>query len=311
MKAHLISWRPIATAIAIIGCTLLIGVGLWKAKTPESVSAMRSNYDSQGIKEAYKERVRQGLGRSVSFMSPTSPPEVIGISVDQAANFIRSRSGLAMGDKTRRTLIQMEKKVSKNNSNRDVSVADLTDAVTDTIFERLMTLTDSELEAAGRTLRNSHAGVLLRATGNYMSTVEEFAAQSKSLRNQARDRSSTARSAVRAFVEEEAQIRFSLFSEALPDQFGKALEEGVTPVQGLLISYSIITDDYLDGSQDELNRLMTTLPGAPARGHRIAGRQVHAFGVRGRIFSTPATLFFNKETMDSFLKRLEKARASK
>jgi len=305
MKAYLTNRRFIAATTIVICCVVLIGVGLWKTRSPGSVSA------SQGIKELYKEKLRQGLGNSMKFMPATSPPEVIGISVDQAGKFIRSRSGLVMGDETRRKLIQMEKRTSKNNSNHDISAADLTDAITDTLLDRLAKLTDSDLDAMGRVLRNSHAGMLLRSTGKYMLTGEEFAAQSKALRDQARDKSSAARSPIRTFVEGEVRDRFSLLSEALPDQFGKASQEGVTPVQALLITYSVITDDYLEGTQDELNQLMKTLPGAPAKGSRFNGREVYAFGVNGRLFSTPATQFFNGESMNGFLNRIEKARESK
>jgi hypothetical protein len=315
MKAYLQSRRLMTIAIIVICCVVLVGAGLWKTKTLWAVSPDLSN--SQNIKVLNKEGIKRGIGSSVKFMPPTAGPDVIGITVDQTASFIHSRSGLAMGAETRRILAQMEGQVSKSNSNRDISAANLTDALADTMLERVATLTDQELKTAGKLFRNSPSAMQLRANGEYELSAEEFDNQAKSLRKHAKDKSSVAHGLVRAFVEEEVNDRFTILSEALPDQFGKAFQEGVTPTQALLVTYSVITDDGLEGSQSDLNNLMKTVPGAPAKGCRVKNGwrdknpEVYAFGIHGRVFSTPANLFFNKETMNSFLKRLEKARVSK
>ena len=86
----------------------------------------------------------------------------------------------------------------------------------------------------------------------------------------------------------------------MPEQFSNARTNGVTPLQAVLITYSIAADDDLSGSQQDLKEA--------AFASRAGDRK--AFGVDGYVFRTPTSLMFNKKTtarlLDHFGRRAGK-----
>lgn len=167
------------------------------------------------------------------------------------------------------------------------------------LMERVATLTDRDIDFAEKIFRRDGDLIALRGDGERAAMPEEFKVMTKSFREQCRKRDKAARDAIRLVIEEEVEERFTLFSEATPDQFGRAKEEGVTPLQALLIAYSVVGDDYLDGSQEDLQK------DAPELAKRKGKK---AYGVNGYRFSTPINIVFDRRTTSGLLDRIEKGR---
>jgi len=92
----------------------------------------------------------------------------------------------------------------------------------------------------------------------------------------------------------------------MPEQFGNPPGLGLSPLQAVLVAYSVAADDHLDFSQRELEKIVkspASIKGGPKGRIPQNGR---AYGPFGRLFSTPVNLLFNKKTVGGLLDRLEK-----
>ena len=142
---------------------------------------------------------------------------------------------------------------------------------------------------------------------------------------EARDKlNSPARDAFAALCLQTAQRQVRLLSksmaEAVPEQYGNlwdvaadtesaANDAGFTPLQAFLAAYSLVSDDRLDYSQANLRRHMelsqqdwTRRLGRPYPSPE--GRR--AYGVNGYVFSSPLDIFFDEQTVNRLLDRVEK-----
>jgi hypothetical protein len=130
----------------------------------------------------------------------------------------------------------------------------------------------------------------------------DFVSLAKKSREQVRNNSQELRNMLVPVVREELNTRSRIFGEAVPEQFDSAVNEGVTPLQAVVLTYSIVTDDLLAGSQSDLQERMSRLP---KQGATKDKRPERAFGAYGRLYSMPAGLIFNRATTGSFLTRWE------
>jgi hypothetical protein len=203
-----------------------------------------------------------------------------------------------MSEETKERLVGLEQDTL--GKGRRINAEELTEAITDTLAERIAALTDRDISFAAHTLHKDGDLMALRADGKFAATAREFKAMAEDFRDQCRNGDKEAREGLRLVVSDEVDDRLTLFSEATPDKFGGAKEKGVTPLQALLVTYSIISDDRLEGSQADLEKAATGLA-------KRTGRK--AFGVNGFRFSTPVNLVFNRETTARLLDRLEKGGA--
>ncbi|MDQ3806372.1 MAG: hypothetical protein M3416_21395 [Acidobacteriota bacterium] len=288
-------------SILVLGF-LLLGVSL------ASIAAWRAAAVPQETEEAKKEQkkgLQRGVGSEVKFAKSGDSPEKVRESVDSAATFISYRADLHMSSETKARLAAAEEATLKGQGRR-VSVDELTDALTDVVTERLSTITDTEIEQGVSVITTpEEAQTESQANSKWtLSSKEEFVTQVKAAREWSQRGDTAVRDTVRLYMKHEVRGRVKRLSEALPDKFGEAESEGITPVQAVLVSYSVATDDPLSDSKHDLSEKMVKrrMEAKQKRGEkRESGK---AYGAHGALVSAPAHLFINRKTTDQLLDRI-------
>ena len=248
----------------------------------------------QPIASSIHESIGRGLGNEVKFASPGDPKGQIVASVESVDKFLFERAGLRMSKETKDRLATMEEN-TLNGITRRLSAEDIVVSLTGTINERLSYLTDQEIDVAERMMQKDGTLVLLRRSAEYAVTREEFVTNARQLRDNLRKGNAVARDMVQHVVDESIYDRISLFSEAVP-QFAGGLQNGFTPLQALVLSYSVVADDYLNGSSEDLKQAGISVK---ANGRR-------AFGREGHVFRAPIDFVFNRKTSARLLENLER-----
>jgi hypothetical protein len=111
---------------------------------------------------------------------------------------------------------------------------------------------------------------------------------------------------VRRNVLNELGRRAADFADAMPDRWGDAVVDGLTPVQALLVVYSAASDDNLAFRTEELRAAATRRLDAETLRKR---GEPTAFGRNGMVFSSPLELAFDPATMSRLLGGLEERSA--
>jgi hypothetical protein len=265
----------------------------------------------QQRKAVLRAEVHDGLGREVRFTTPEDSDKDVSSSVESVASFIQGRSGMALSDEVKERLAALEMETLAGKRSR-ISVDDLSDALTETGLERASTLTDEEIEYAAQTLQNGGSNgryVLLRASGKGYMKTPEFIANAQTLRDQISKGDAGLQMMARAIIAGEIKDRVQFYSETLPEQFGDAAKNGLTPLQAAIITYSAASDDLLllsqRGLQSQVEReeralraMGVSMPETP--------KSDKAYGVNGRRFSTPLDLVMDEKTMNGLLERVDK-----
>ena len=249
----------------------------------------------QPIASSIHESIKRSLGSEVKFASPGDPRGQIVASVESVDNFLFQRAGLRMSKETKDRVATMEEN-TLNGITRRLSAEDIVVSLTGTINERLSYLTDQEIDVAERLMQKDGTLVLPRRSAEYAVTPEEFVTNARQLRDNLRKGNVVARDMVQHVVDESIYDRVSLFSEAVPEKFGGGIQNGFTPLQALVLSYSVVADDYLNGSSEDLKDAGIF---AKANGRR-------AFGREGHVFRAPIDFVFNRKTSARLLENLER-----
>lgn len=300
--------------ILVLGVlTLTItSLSLWRS------SALHKD-NSADLKGEFHARIRDGVGREVKFASPGDTDGAVRASVNSLDNFIFKRSGVRFSGPTKNRLAEMELRALAGTTKR-LSAAELSDVLTATALERISSLTDEEVLHADDCLRGFKAPDLpqrYRGRGAihlpgrlvFMST-EKFVNQVKAMRDHAGGpMGEVYRGATRTVVDDQVQKRLGLLRDAVPEQFGgfgSAVNgsAGVTPLQALLIAYSLAASDLLTDSEANLDKHLRGLQAAMTNksGENYPSPQGHfAYGVNGYLDSTPLDLLFDQRTLDRLL----------
>lgn len=270
-------------------CVILIAVAFGSFGVWRSLAVPK-----QLIGSSIHESIRRGLGNEVKFASPGDPRGQIIASVESVDNFLFERAGLRMSKETKDRLATMEE-ITLNGTTRRLSAEDVVASLTGTINERLSYLTDQEVDFVARVMQKDGALVLPRRSAEYAVTPEEFATNARQLRDNLSQGNDVARDMVRHFVDESVHDRLNLFSEAVPDKFAGGFD-GFTPLQALVLSYSVVADDNLSGSSDDLKQA----------GISVKANGKKAFGKDGHVFRAPIDFIFNRKTSARLLENLER-----
>jgi hypothetical protein len=198
-----------------------------------------------------------------------------------------------MSKETKDRLATMEEN-TLNGITRRLSAEDIVVSLTGTINERLSYLTDQEIDFAERAMQKDGSLVLPRRSLAYAVTPEQFGTNARQLRDNLRQGNEVARDMVQRVVDESVYDRLRLFSEAVPDKF--AGFDGFTPLQALVLSYSIVADDNLSGSSEDLKQA----------GIAVRANDRKAFGKEGHVFRAPIDFIFNRKTSARLLANLER-----
>jgi hypothetical protein len=310
----------------LLGCVAIGVAGAWRS------SAYKEN-EKTAMKLKFHARVRDGVGREVKLARKGDRAGRVQAAVNSVADFIAKRSGAQLSGATRNRLAAAEER-AQNGAGR-LTVSKVSDAINATMFERLSSLSDRDIAQVDETLRGFNAPQMpkkyardLKLPGGlvFMGTPpEKTVGRLKAVRDQiGTPAGEVFEGMTRKFVGERVKSRAQYLSEAIPEQFGNVWDVtndkendtedgGVTPLQAVLITYSLASDDYLADSEDSLNKDMskhqenlTKLCGQPypaPGGH-------HAYGVNGYLFSSPLDLVFDDQTLNRLLDRLEGRSAS-
>ena len=288
----------IALAVAFV---LVGGAAAWRAsRLPAEASAEN--------KQNTHERLRKGLGSEVRFASASANPQQIDDAVKSADDFIYWRSGLRMTDDTRKRLAKAESDVLKGKT-KHISLGELTDTLTTAVVERLGTLTDEEIELAADAASDEHGEIPSRAGGKWGEVSRQtLIRQAKSGREWSQQGDTALSAGLRPVLEEEVKTRALTLGAALPEQFGQAGAQGVTPTQALVIAYSIAADDPLTDSRSDISQMMVQkrIDARLTREQKKAQKNVSArpYGSRGSLHPSAPHLFF-KSGVEKLLNRSE------
>lgn len=249
----------------------------------------------------------------------TASSDHIGEEVASAATFLHERSGVVLSTELKTRLSTIEQQTQARVSRR-ISVPELALIVTDIMLQRIASLTNEEIQQAARTFRHEpnsqYDYILLSWDGKHTSTQREFVTTVKSFRQKSRNGDATFRATLRQLVYgkgigEGVNGRAQLYSKTLPEQYGRVLDDGLTPLQAVLIMYSLASDDIISAPTSSLRAEME-LEHQTIGGSRFPDPKGRfPFGAQGYLFPTPIDLIFNERTINDLLDQIErKSRAS-
>jgi hypothetical protein len=294
--------RSHSLAITLLVAFVLVGgAAVWYA------SKLPAEASSEDKQELHK-RLRKGVGSEVRFASAAANPQQIDEAVKSADEFIYWRSGLRMSDDTKKRLAKAESDVLKGKA-KHITLGELTDTLTTAVVERLATLTDEEIQQAADASTNEHGEIPSRAGGKWGEvTKQSLIRQAKSGREWSRQGDTALPAGLRPMIEEEVNTRALTLGAALPEQFGQASAQGITPTQALLIAYSVAADDPLTDSRSDISQMIVQkrMDARMTREQKKAQKNAsgRAFGANGMVHPSPANLFL-KSGVDKLLKRSE------
>jgi hypothetical protein len=290
--------RLIAIAL-VMACIMAGGVAVWHTSQLPAEAASKVKQHSQ------PERLRKGVGSEVRFASADAKPEQVDEAVESTTDFIYWRSGLRMSDEMKKKLAKAESDVLKGKS-KHIALDELTDNFTGIVVDRLATITDEEIQQAADAASDEHGETQARSDGKGgVLTKNELIRQAQSGREWSQRGDFTMRSTLRTMIEEEVNDRMSALGTALPEQFGQASVQGVTPTQALLIAYSVAANDPLTDSRSDITQMIVQkrIDTRQTREERKAQKNVSGrpFGPHGLLQPSAPHLFFNGAGVDKLL----------
>jgi hypothetical protein len=273
--------------------------------TTENASCKNNSLrTAQSDKDKFHERLQKGIGTEVRWASANDSTDgKISDSVESIAGFIFNRSDLSMSQESKKSLIKAEKDTLKGKRHR-LSVDKLVDAITSSVINRAASLADSNIEQAAGVYRSTPQGELTtRSSGKWgFVTREEFVSQLKAGREWSGRGDVALRASIRPMIAEEVKERVAELSAALPSQFGSVQSDGLTPLQAVVIAYSVAADDPLSDSPSDLKRMIVKQRMLSKQRKSDNDEQKRGsnkpYGIRGALYSSPVSLVFNKATIN-------------
>ena len=286
--------RPLI-AMSMAFALIVLGVAAWRA--PELPAKASASEDRQNLQK----QLHKGIGSEVRF---ASRPEQAEDAVASAAEFIYWRSGLKLSDKTKRSLAKAEKDVLTGKSPY-ITAGKLTDDMTSAVVDRLATLTDEEIDAATEASTGANGEIRSRADAKWgVMTKKELIQQAQAGREWSRRGDTGLKIGLRSMIEGEVNDRVNTLSMMLPEQFGNANSQGLTPTQALVIAYSVAADDPLTNSRSDIAEVVVQkrIENRETREQRKAQKgSGRPYGPNGLLHPSAPQLFLNKSTVNKLL----------
>jgi len=277
-------------ALIFMALTVLTTIGAWHV----SGLSDRGSAKSDLLADDMNAQIRRGIGSQVRFASSNSSNREVRAAVQSAGNFIYARSGFKMSSETENRLVDLEQQTLNGERHR-IKPETLIDATTDIGLASLSALSNKEIDDAV----NHNQGSNLNTADNLR------VARDRHLKGDP-----IVRSTVKLSIQQRVNDRLTVLARAMPEQFGRAKTDGFTPVQALLVEYSIASDDLMAGSVGDIMRKNQS-PRSAARSNQQSDQQSdqkaeRPFGLNGRFASTRLDLFLNKQSSRTLLDRIEK-----
>lgn len=291
----------LATSLFVF--TLIVGVLTWKIPTSGTTN-----------EEQHKQQIRDALAEI--NLAQTDDPVAINIASDNLANFMYYRAGVLLSQ-TNKNALRGGEQMARSQAKR-ISKEDLSQILTEIAIDKLKNLTDTQLASATETLRGfdapdlpasfrlSRDWVSLRASGAGTMTPTEFTNQVNSIRG-ANANTKIVSSLLASSIALEISKTIDVIRDVSPEFFGNTKSD-MTPMQAVLVSYTIAADDALTGNQTQLNQRMQNIyqtitqingqPYANLQGHR-------AYGPNGYIYSSPIDLLMDDATVNTLITKIQ------
>ena len=287
--------RPSIAIATVLAFLVSAGIAVWYSNP---LPAKASAEDKQHLQN----QLRKGIGSEVRF---AARPEQADEAVASAADFIQWRSGLKLTDGFKKRVAKAESDVL-NGKSPHISVSELTDDMTTAVVERLATLTDKEIEDAAEASSGANGEVRSRADAEWgVMRKTDLILQAQAGREWSRRGDAGLQVGLRSMIEGEVNDRVSTLTTLLPEQFGNASSQGVTPTQALLIAYSVAADDPLTNSRSDIAQMLLQkrMDERQTREQRKTQKNVsdRPYGPNGLLHPSAPGLFFTKSAFDRLL----------
>lgn len=299
---------------------LAIALGCVAASSGDSIrrtAAVANDVVAQS-KESFKASVRDGVGSEVQFAKAGDDAKNVRASVESAVQFMRRRSGVDLRGQTKTRLADMEASALAGASRR-ITPEELSEIIAATALERISVASDDEINRAAETLkgfdapdlpdsfRRGRTQVRLRSSLASGMSEEKFVSSVKAIRDaNSIIKDTLLKPVATRMAANEVQACARNLSEAVPEQFGNA-STGLTPLQAVLIAYSVVSEDRLAYSAANLQKRMQFLQEAVTKtiGRPYPSPNGHfAYGPNGYLVSTPLDICFDEQTVNLLLNHI-------
>lgn len=251
----------------------------------------------------FKQQVRNALNE-ISFPADGSLAAVESAS-ERLTGFLSYRAGVLLSDWTADRLIDAEKR-SKETGKR-ISKDRLAELLAKIAVNKLRNLSEEQKQSAIDTIggfdhpdlpesfARGREFVSLRADGTGNMTRAELSSHIDSIRGENAE-SRIVASMIRNAIALEIESVCDALLDADPEMFGGTKCE-MTPMQALLVSYAVATDDQLAGNRGDVSAKMAAIESAASDASgssypsHIGNRP---YGANGYIFSTPADVLLDE-----------------
>jgi hypothetical protein len=249
--------------------------------------------------EAYKQEIRNALAE---VNVPTSNNQgAITIASQNLSNFILYRSGIQISQ-SNKSLLETSEQNFWANSKR-VNATELAQIITEIANEQIPQLSNAQISNVTESFRGFNASGIpagyaqgrnftrLRASGRGRMLATSFSTELTNLRDGGIE-SGVAQTMISLAVSAEVDTKVKTIAEAQTNFFGSTNYD-MTPIQALLVTYSVVTDDQLLHDQSTLQQKMQSLHQGlqQVTGQSFPSPQGHkAYGDNGYVFSSPASL---------------------
>jgi hypothetical protein len=257
------------------------------------------------------------FGAGVGTVPIATSKAGVSASVGSLSTFVSGRSGITLTSAISDKLAELEEKTHDDLLNR-LTPAMVAAALTDTLHERLETVTNAEIEdMAAKSLRVSldaggitgwSSAVALRSTGETAPDAATFVAKAKEYRDESTAEAIAFRALLPGLIRDRIEAKLNELADALPSQYE---DDSASPVQAFILAYSFVTDEPLEYSltslQDTMRQLADHLANNFGLTDSTSGRK--PYGDQGYLYASPVKIFWDEPTVLSFLEKLEEAAA--
>lgn len=270
---------------------------------------------SQGttMSETYKQQIRNALAE-ISFPSNNNLNQISAAS-DDLSEFMNYRAGVQLSQSNKNSLNSLEQ--SFWSDSKRIGVHGLAEVMTEIAVERIPQLTDTEINGITEAFKGFNAPGLpvgFVASRNYIHlrgrvvqsmSASSFTTELTNLRNGGVE-SKIAQNMIKLAVTQEIERKTKLITEAEPTFFGNT-EANMTPLQAVLISYLIATDDEMAYNQTGLtNRMNLKHQSLAQRNGSYPSPSGHkAYGTNGYLFSSPSSMALNESNFNLLINKIQ------
>ncbi len=242
---------------------------------------------------------------------PTSNnASAINASSASLADFIAYRSNVTLSQ-ANKDLLAGKEQLAWNQSKK-ITKGQLASILTEMASDKLRDLTDAQRDSAVESLRGfnhstlpaniDRSTVTLRANGLGRMTPAELTTQLNAIRGSNAD-SKITQGLIELGISSEIDYYISLLSDADPNFFG-GTKGDMTPMQAVLISYAVVTNDTLSDNQTELTTAMQIAENITAQasgGYYPSHIGEKAYGLNGYFYSAPTDLLMTNDSIDKLI----------